>query len=89
MANLGHYAATKWGLIGLIKSVALETATFGITANVICPTSVATPMVLNDSTFRLFCPDIDHPTIEDARSRFEALTPMGVHGSSPRTSREP
>ncbi len=78
MANLGHYAATKWGLIGLIKSVALETATYGITANVICPTSVATPMVLNDSTFRLFCPDIDHPTIEDARPRFEALTPMGV-----------
>lgn len=78
MANLGHYAATKWGLIGLIKTVALETATYGITANVICPTTVATPMVLNDSTFHLFCPEIDHPTIEDARPRFEALTPMGV-----------
>jgi len=78
MANLGHYAATKWGLIGLVKSVALETATFGITANVICPTTVATPMVLNDTTFQLFCPDIDHPSVEDARPRFEALNPMGV-----------
>jgi len=78
MANLGHYAATKWGLIGLVKSVALETATFGITVNVICPTTVATPMVLNDTTFQLFCPDIDQPNAQDARPRFEALNPMGV-----------
>jgi hypothetical protein len=35
-------------------------------------------MVLNDSTFHLFCPEIEHPTIEDARPRFEALTPMRV-----------
>jgi SDR family mycofactocin-dependent oxidoreductase len=78
MANLGHYSASKWGLIGLVKSVALETAKLGITVNVVCPTSVATPMILNDSTFRLFCPEIDQPTAEDARPRFEALNPMGV-----------
>ncbi len=78
MANLGHYAASKWGLIGLVKSVALETAKLGITANVVCPTSVGTPMILNDSTFRLFCPEIDQPTEADARPRFENLNPMGV-----------
>jgi len=78
MANLGHYAASKWGLIGLVKSVALETARYGITANVICPTSVATPMILNESTFGLFCPDLERPTVDDARPRFEALNPMGV-----------
>ena len=78
MANLGHYSASKWGLIGLVKSVALETARLGITVNVVCPTSVATPMILNDSTFRLFSPEIEQPTIEDARPRFESLNPMGV-----------
>jgi NAD(P)-dependent dehydrogenase (short-subunit alcohol dehydrogenase family) len=76
--NLGHYGASKWGLIGLVKTVALETARYGVTANAVCPTAVATPMVINDSTFRLFCPDVAHPTIEDARPRFAALSPTGI-----------
>jgi NAD(P)-dependent dehydrogenase (short-subunit alcohol dehydrogenase family) len=43
--ELGAYNATKWGVIGLAKSVALEVAKQGITVNVICPTTVHTPMV--------------------------------------------
>lgn len=43
--DLGPYNATKWGVIGLAKSVALEVARDGITVNVICPTTVHTPMV--------------------------------------------
>lgn len=78
MLNLGHYGASKWGLIGLVKTVALETAHDGITANVVCPTTVATPMVLNDTTFGLFCPDVEHPTEADVRPRLAALNPMGV-----------
>jgi NAD(P)-dependent dehydrogenase (short-subunit alcohol dehydrogenase family) len=78
MRNLGHYGASKWGLIGLVKTVALENARDGVTANVVCPTTVATPMVLNDSSIRTFCPDIEHPTLYDARPRLEALSPMGA-----------
>jgi NAD(P)-dependent dehydrogenase (short-subunit alcohol dehydrogenase family) len=33
--NLSHYAATKWGVIGFVKSVALEVAAHGVTANVV------------------------------------------------------
>jgi SDR family mycofactocin-dependent oxidoreductase len=83
MRNLGHYGASKWGLIGLTKTVALEVATDGITANAICPTTVATPMVQNDSTYALFCPEIEHPTEADARPRFEALSPMGIAWLAP------
>lgn len=43
--ELGAYNATKWGVIGLAKSVALEVAKEGITVNVVCPTTVHTPMV--------------------------------------------
>jgi NAD(P)-dependent dehydrogenase (short-subunit alcohol dehydrogenase family) len=43
--DLGAYNATKWGVIGLAKSVALEVAKEGITVNVVCPTTVRTPMV--------------------------------------------
>jgi NAD(P)-dependent dehydrogenase (short-subunit alcohol dehydrogenase family) len=43
--ELAAYNATKWGIIGLAKSVALEVAKEGITVNVVCPTTVQTPMV--------------------------------------------
>jgi SDR family mycofactocin-dependent oxidoreductase len=43
--DLAAYNATKWGIIGLAKSVALEVAKEGITVNVICPTTTQTPMV--------------------------------------------
>jgi len=39
------YVATKHGLVGLTKVVALETATTGITCNAICPGWVLTPLV--------------------------------------------
>ncbi|OBI80519.1 mycofactocin-coupled SDR family oxidoreductase [Mycobacterium asiaticum] len=43
--ELAAYNATKWGVIGLAKSVALEVAKEGVTVNVVCPTTTQTPMV--------------------------------------------
>jgi len=42
------YNATKWGVIGLAKSLALEVADDGVTVNVVCPCTVRTPMVQPD-----------------------------------------
>ncbi len=39
------YVASKHGLIGFSKAVALETATTGVTVNAICPGWVLTPLV--------------------------------------------
>jgi 3-hydroxybutyrate dehydrogenase len=39
------YVAAKHGLVGFTKSIALETATTGITVNAICPGWVLTPLV--------------------------------------------
>jgi 3-hydroxybutyrate dehydrogenase len=39
------YVAAKHGLVGLTKTVALETAGTGITCNAICPGYVLTPLV--------------------------------------------
>jgi SDR family mycofactocin-dependent oxidoreductase len=50
LPGIGHYSAAKWGVIGLAKSLALEVATEGITVNVVAPTTVRTPMVVNEQT---------------------------------------
>lgn len=44
MDRLSHYAASKWGLTGLTKSMAIELAPYGIRVNSIHPTGVDTPM---------------------------------------------
>ena len=43
------YAATKWGVIGLTKSLSIELGAFGIRVNAICPGPVAGPRI--DSVF--------------------------------------
>ena len=45
--NKAAYVSAKHGLAGLTKTVALETATFGITVNCISPGYVWTPLVEN------------------------------------------
>lgn len=44
MKRLSHYAASKWGLIGLTKSWAIELAPYNIRSVSIHPTGVNTPM---------------------------------------------
>lgn len=39
------YAAAKWAVIGLMKTLAMELGPFGIRANVICPGSVEGPRI--------------------------------------------
>ena len=44
-AGKSAYVASKHGVIGLTKAVALETATTGVTVNAVCPGWVLTPLV--------------------------------------------
>lgn len=63
--NIGNYIASKHGLHGLMRTMALELGPRNIRVNVVCPSSVGTPMLLNQPTYRMFRPDLDEPTIED------------------------
>ncbi len=42
-----HYAAAKGGLVGLVKSLAVEFGPFGITANAVAPGVIRTPQALD------------------------------------------
>jgi SDR family mycofactocin-dependent oxidoreductase len=64
-ANTAHYSAAKAGLVMLAKVLAVELAPQNIRVNTIHPTTVATDMILNDPTFRLFRPDLENPTRAD------------------------
>ena len=54
MANLAHYVAAKHGVIGLIKTLAIELAPYNINVNGVCPTSVDTNMCRNQALYDVF-----------------------------------
>jgi SDR family mycofactocin-dependent oxidoreductase len=72
-ANTAHYTAAKHGVIGLMKVLAQEAGPHRIRVNAVCPTTVRTPLVINDATFELFAPHLEHPTEDDVREPFESL----------------
>ncbi len=73
-AKTSHYYASKWGVIGLVKSIALELAEHNITVNAVAPTSVRTPMALNETAYRWASPD--NPTqagMEQAMRQYNGI----------------
>jgi (+)-trans-carveol dehydrogenase len=72
-ANTAHYTAAKHGVIGLMKVLAQEAGPHRIRVNAVCPTTVRTPLVINDATFELFAPHLENPTEDDVREPFESL----------------
>src|SRR5581483_5031936 len=53
MLHLGHYSAAKAGVVGLMRSLAVELAPHRIRVNTIHPTSVNTAMIINETTYEL------------------------------------
>jgi len=65
--SIGHYAASKAGVIGLTKSLAREVATRGVLVNAICPGPIETPLLESET--------------EEWRSAKLAELPIGRFGS--------
>jgi SDR family mycofactocin-dependent oxidoreductase len=63
--GIGHYNASKYGVVALTKTLALELGERGVRVNAVCPTNVATPMFQNDPTMKLFFPDVENPVLAD------------------------
>lgn len=63
--NTAHYVASKFGVVGLMRAMALELGPELIRVNSVHPTQVDTPMIQNDFMYQRACPDADSPGREE------------------------
>jgi len=78
--NLAHYVAAKHGVVGLMRSLAVELAPHMIRVNCVLPGGVDTDMIHNATTYGLFAPDLPahDRTRERLRERFQSLNALPV-----------
>ncbi|MCB1028793.1 MAG: mycofactocin-coupled SDR family oxidoreductase [Microthrixaceae bacterium] len=67
------YVASKHGVTGLMKTMALELSPHNIRVNTVHPSSVRTPMIENEPFTNLMRSDLEHPTFDDVA---DVLNPM-------------
>lgn len=78
-AHTGHYIAAKHGVIGLMRTFAVELGQHSIRVNAVCPTNVNTPLFMNEGTKKLFRPDLENPGVDDlaVAAQFMHVLPIG------------
>jgi SDR family mycofactocin-dependent oxidoreductase len=76
--NIGHYVSAKHGVVGLMRTAALELANDNIRVNSIHPTNVDTDMIQNETAYHLFLPDVEHPTREQFAEAAKPLNALPI-----------
>jgi SDR family mycofactocin-dependent oxidoreductase len=77
--EIAHYASAKHGVLGLMKTVALELAPYGIRCNAVCPGATDTKMTDNQFFLDKFAgrPGGTRTDLELAGRRYGVLAPTG------------
>ena len=73
IANCANYSATKHGLVGLSRTLAKDAGEYGIRVNTVHPGSIPTKLLLHETMYRVFRPDLDEPKLEDCTDAFNGL----------------
>ena len=71
--QIGHYVAAKHGVTGLAKAFANELAPHNIRVNSIHPSNCRTRMMTNSGVRKMFRPDLEDPSLEDAIDGFGVI----------------
>jgi SDR family mycofactocin-dependent oxidoreductase len=81
--NIGHYVASKHGIVGLMRTLAIELAPYKIRSNSVNPSSVGTGMFFNEQTYGFFRPDLTNPGREDMAEVAATLNVLPVPWMEP------
>ena len=76
--NMAHYAASKSGVIGMMRSLSAELGPHSIRVNCIAPTTVDTEMVHWPEAYAVFRPDLESPGRDDVVDIFTSLNVLPV-----------
>lgn len=68
-----HYGAAKYGMVGLMRTLAIELAPYSIRVNTIHPSSVDTPIIKNQAMYTLFSGGDPDATLEEVEPTFRSL----------------
>jgi (+)-trans-carveol dehydrogenase len=82
--GIGHYVASKHGVVGLMRSLAIEFAADNIRVNCVHPAGVDTEMLMNETTYRLFSPDHPNPSQESFAEVAQGMNLLPVPWLEPR-----
>jgi SDR family mycofactocin-dependent oxidoreductase len=67
--GIAHYASSKHGVVGLMRTLAAELGPHGIRVNSVHPTMVITDMTTNQASLRRYFPDDPDATLDDLAAR--------------------
>jgi SDR family mycofactocin-dependent oxidoreductase len=82
--NIAGYVAAKHGVNGLMRTLANELGPHNIRVNTVCPGLINTDMMMNDGTYAMFRPDVQQPTLEDAKVVFRTMQLLPLDWLEPR-----
>jgi (+)-trans-carveol dehydrogenase len=82
--GIGHYVSAKHGVVGLMRTLALELAPHMIRVNSLHPTQVDTEMIQNETIYRLFSPDDPNPSRDAFIPVSQAMNALPIPWVEPR-----
>lgn len=83
LANQAHYCASKHGVVGLMRTLAIELAPHGIRVNTVHPSSVDTPIIKNQAMYTLFSGGNPDATLEEVTPAFRDLNLLDIPWMDP------
>jgi (+)-trans-carveol dehydrogenase len=83
LPEAGHYAAAKHGVVGLMRSLALELAPHSIRCNSVHPAGTNTPMAHNKMHYKRFAGGREDATLEDVIEVYESIAALPIKWTEP------
>lgn len=77
-SNAVAYAASKAGIVGMMRALAAELSPNGIRVNTIHPSTVYTEMILNEPVYKVFRPDLENPGVAEMEAELRPFHMLDV-----------